>query len=154
MSLCKWLSMYKYCINENVQNIKMLLYAIDMTNQPSNVFIQGHGDWHTQPHQDSLHVGVLAHPAPTGPTQQGQGYLDRTPCCTTGLTLHPSGILLLLCHYLINICFAFPFRLVGYLGLTRLYSIIHYPIIPLSHLNVAQWVHTPTQDMIAEQNFN
>ena len=100
-------------------------------NQPSNVSIQGHGDWHPRPHQDSQHVGVLAHPAPTGPTQQGQGYFARTPCCTTGLTLQPSGILLLLCHYLINICFAFTFRLVGYLGLTRLYPITHYPLSTL-----------------------
>ena len=40
--------------------------------------IQGHDDGHPQPHPDSLHAGVLSYPAPTGPTQQGQGYFART----------------------------------------------------------------------------
>ena len=45
----------------------MQLYTIDMTNQPSSGPMQGHGDRHLQPHPDSLHAGVLAHPAPPGP---------------------------------------------------------------------------------------
>ena len=56
----------------------MQLYAIDTTNQPSSGPIQGHSDRHPQPHPDSLHAGVLAHPAPPVPTQKGQGYFART----------------------------------------------------------------------------
>ena len=65
----------KYGINNiYVYDILMQLYAIDTANQKSSGPIQGHGDRHPQPHPDSLHDGVLAHPAPPGPTQQGQGY--------------------------------------------------------------------------------
>ena len=44
-------------------------------------------------------AGVLAHPALPVPTQQGEGYFARTPCCTTDLTMHPSGVLPLMCWY-------------------------------------------------------
>ena len=46
-----------------------------------------------------LHAGVLTHSAPPVPTQQGEGYFARTLCRTTDLTVHPSGILPLLCCY-------------------------------------------------------
>lgn len=55
--------------------------------------------WHTQPHLDLLHAGILAHPAPTGPIQQGQRYFARTVCCTNGLTIQPLCVLLFLCYY-------------------------------------------------------
>ena len=60
--------------------------------------------------------GVLAHPAQTDPTQQGQGYFARALCCTTGQTLQLFGILLLVWYYYYYFFyFAFPFRLAGYL---------------------------------------
>ena len=62
---------------------------------------------HPQSHPDSLHAGVLAHPAPPVPTQQGEGYFARTLCCTIGLTVHPSGVLPLLCYYLLVSFFFF-----------------------------------------------
>ena len=46
---------------------------------------------------DPLHAGVLAHPAPPVPPQQGEGHLARTLCCTTVLTVHPSGVIPFLC---------------------------------------------------------
>ena len=54
-----------------------------------------HADRHPQPQSDVLH----AHPAQTSPTQQGQGYFARTLCCTTGLTLQLSDVLLLGYYY-------------------------------------------------------
>ena len=73
-SLCKWSSMHKYGINENGQTL-MQLYTIDMSNHHSMDLSQGHGDRHPQPHPDSLHAGVLAHPEPPGPLNRDRGTL-------------------------------------------------------------------------------
>ena len=67
--------------------------------EPSSGSIEGHGDWHPKPHPDPLHAGVLAHPAPPVPPQQGEGHLVRTLCCTTDLTMHPSGVIPFSCCY-------------------------------------------------------
>ena len=67
--------------------------------------IQGHGDRHSRQHQDPLHAGILAHPAPTGPTQQGTGIV---------LLAWPYNHLAFYYYCVINsinLCFAFPFRL-------------------------------------------
>ena len=50
-------------------------------------------------HTDLLYAGVLVHPAPTGPTQQGQGHFAGTVCCTATLTLLPSGVVIINCCY-------------------------------------------------------
>ena len=55
--------------------------------------------FNTQPYPDPLHAGVLAHRAPPVPTQQGEGHFAKTLCYTTGLTMHPSGVIPLLCCY-------------------------------------------------------
>ena len=67
--------------------------------EPSSGSIGGHGDWHPQPHPDPLDARVLAHPAPPVPPQLGEGHFARTLCCTTDLTMLPSGVLSLLCCY-------------------------------------------------------
>ena len=43
---------------------------------------------HTQTH--CMLESYIEHPAPSVPTQQGEGHFARTLCCTTGLTVHPS----------------------------------------------------------------
>ena len=73
-SLCKWSSMHKYGINENGQTL-MQLYTIDMSNHHPMDLFQGHGDRHPQPHPDSLHARVLAHPEPPGPLNRDRGTL-------------------------------------------------------------------------------
>jgi len=55
-----------------------------------------------------------------------------TLCCTTALTVHPSGLLLLLCYYLLIFALvSLLYTLVGYLlRFTRLYPIIKLILSP------------------------
>ena len=109
---------------------------------PSSGSIEGHGNWHPQPHSDLLHAELLAHPAPTVPTQQGQGVLCQDSMlhywadCTTIWLLLMCFYLLLMSFILLLLVliFALPSpvcRLVSYLvGSTTLYPIISFILSP------------------------
>ena len=68
-------------------------------SQIMNIRLEPGPLWAQASLSDPLHAGVLAHPAPPVPPQKGEGHLARTLCCTTDLTVHPSGILPLWCCY-------------------------------------------------------
>ena len=57
-------------------------------------------------------------PAPPVSPQQGEGHLARTLCCTTVLTVHPSGLIAsLCCYYYLSSHFSLYFLLFSFICL-------------------------------------
>ena len=100
------------------------------SNRQVYISIEGHGDWHPQPHPDLLHAEVLVHPVPPVPSQQGEGYFART--LYAALKTWPSYIHLASSHYCV-ITVINLFFLSSYFPLISLvsYWVVLYRLCPI-----------------------